>query len=959
VPTQYTPLANSTFLDYDSYRSGAPSPTGTAVAGNFTFNVALVLDRANDPTALLQSDWASRQQQLEALNENGTLWSTYGANPATYNQVLSELGALGIQTVNQIDPVNGYVSSAESRTVWVQVDQSNFATLFGTPLVAGHDQAGHPVIYWQGNLSLPQGLADLGVKGLWFDTTMFGTVLQPSAGGSAAPLPQGAQGIGNSAPRGDFVLNPQDIAQTYYKFPLSGALWDSSSGSAVKTGTIGLLEPGVGDALGPNTPASEFQSLLDAYRRTVGINAPGEVTTIALGGQSSPTAGERSLDVGVATAINPQSPLVLYAGSGRHGHANSEAYTAYQASFWDMANNPEVVSSSYRFDPKLAAPGSPFLFAADQLFVDAALRNITILTSGGDGGSGGWTGDGITNVMTTRGSPYDLLVGGTSLSTLAAAGADPTFAAILTSAMAGDHATIWELVAGGLTVLPASTGPGAHFAEAVWNTYALSGTTFALDGYLGNLAGAGGADSSHAVPSYQRDFGLMPTGADPAALVGRGMPDVSAASGGNLFYNVPQIYMNDVHPSGGTSAASPLWATLVSQFNAIFHDQGLPSLGYMNDLLYIAAAIAPGSFNDVTLGNNVSSFALGGAFSDADTGTAITPTGLGYYAGPGYDLATGLGSPNGLLLARALSDIAHSQMWFRSIPDVVDSNGHGGWTSGTDQSLLFQTMSDHVTQVGVDLGPDAFGFFSTASASFAWTSRMAEQSLQADFDPALVVMFDKQAQGGLAQAHVSTGEALAVSIDSASTRAIQATLSSPFGFADFLSGDGAVRVARPVTVAETADAHNDQTAIVRLRQGGQDDLSITFYRVDDLSGTINGLHPGDAGYQAAAQARAYQMTTGGTSIGGPGYGNYEQTGLSHVNAGDLVAMQLTNNTHGNTYSAFAQANETVNGTPVGHLWNYGLNTWGWEDTYGGGDRDFNDMIVQLDFTSAAGHGWIA
>jgi hypothetical protein len=155
VPTQYTPLANSTYLDYDSYRSSASAPTGAAPAGNFTFNVALVLDRANDPTALLQSDWASRQQQLEALGDSGALWSTYGANPASYNQVLSELGALGIPTVNQIDPANGYVSSAESRTVWVQVNQSNFATLFGTPLVAGHDQAGNAVTYWQGNLALP------------------------------------------------------------------------------------------------------------------------------------------------------------------------------------------------------------------------------------------------------------------------------------------------------------------------------------------------------------------------------------------------------------------------------------------------------------------------------------------------------------------------------------------------------------------------------------------------------------------------------------------------------------------------------------------------------------------------------------------------------------------------------------------------------------------------------------
>ena len=44
--------------------------------------------------------------------------------------------------------------------------------------------------------------------------------------------------------------------------------------------------------------------------------------------------------------------------------------------------------------------------------------------------------------------------------------------------------------------------------------------------------------------------------------------------------------------------------------------------------------------------------------------------------------------------------------------------------------------------------------------------------------------------------------------------------------------------------------------------------------------------------------------------------------------------------------------------PVGHLWNYGLNTWGWEDTYGGGDHDYNDLIVGIDFTSTAGHGWL-
>ena len=43
---------------------------------------------------------------------------------------------------------------------------------------------------------------------------------------------------------------------------------------------------------------------------------------------------------------------------------------------------------------------------------------------------------------------------------------------------------------------------------------------------------------------------------------------------------------------------------------------------------------------------------------------------------------------------------------------------------------------------------------------------------------------------------------------------------------------------------------------------------------------------------------------------------------------------------------------------MGTSCNYGHNTWGWEDTRGGGDHDFNDLVVQLDFTSNTGHGWL-
>jgi len=133
---------------------------------------------------------------------------------------------------------------------------------------------------------------------------------------------------------------------------------------------------------------------------------------------------------------------------------------------------------------------------------------------------------------------------------------------------------------------------------------------------------------------------------------------------------------------------------------------------------------------------------------------------------------------------------------------------------------------------------------------------------------------------------------------------------------------------------------------------------VTFYKVDDLAGSIGSLHPGDAGYQAALQARAYTLSSGGTSLNGPGYGQYTQTMLQHVNSGDLIAMQLTDKTSGGVFSAFSQANETVNGQKVTHLWSYGANTFGWEDTLGGGDHDFNDFVVQIDPTSAYANGWL-
>ncbi len=965
----YDELPNSAYLDLTSYRGNAPLPTATGLNQSFSFNVALVMERANEPTALLEADWASRQAQLETLKSNNTLWSTYGADPTAYQQVRTELTNLGF-TLFPEGNNQQYVSSAESRTVWVMVDQTNFHTLFGNFLHKGLDEQGNDVTFWQDNLNLPDTLTSRGVKGVMFDTGDFASLLAAAPGGTGVDLPQDGQSPGNSLPRAGQIY-PNDLA-AIYNYPFNSETtrdwW-----KAVATAPIGLIEPNMGTAVEASLHKT-FAQLADEYRQSlpdVHLDQPGTYVNVAPGGAANDSSGERSLDVSIVTTASPTSTVILYAGSGDAQGARSVVFTAYQAAIWDETNNPAVVSSSFRDYPHIA-PGSPFDFAYRELFVDAVLRNITMVNAVGDGGSGDQFANGLTNVDTMHASPYSIVAGGSSLSSQQAATDDPTLQGIAKSATAGNLPTIWNLVEGGLKHLPTADTltTNERLIETVWNSYFVYGKDIVDQynnggGFQQNFAAAGGVDPSQPQPSYQTDFGLHLATSDPSALPGRGVPDVAALAGGNSRYIVTGSDMSGTGSGAGTSAAAPMWSALVAQFDAVFRDQGLPHLGYMNDLLYTAAAIAPASFNDITLGNNTSSFLYGGHYltpsASGSTATVnVTPTGWGYEAGTGYDLATGLGTPNGLLLARALTAIAHEQTSFGSVDHVVQVDAAGDFSTAVSETLLIQTTSNAAATVDVITGSDLQSFASGPSAAYAWTSLLAQQSLQSNFDPNLVRLFDKQAQGTLAQAETQAGDSLAVFVDGTEAGAPQVKMTTPFGFVDFASGsgDGGVRVARPVAVAETVGGADNQQAVVRVRQNGEDSLAVTFYKVDDFNGAIGGLNPGDAGYAAAAQGRAYQFAGGATSLAGPGYGNYTQAMLQGVNAGDHVAMSLVNQSSGATFWAFSQANEQVGGQSVGHLWSYGLNTWGWEDTRGGGDHDFNDLIVQLDFTSASGHGWL-
>jgi hypothetical protein len=972
----------TSYLDYIGwYNNGyaaAGLPDGTPVSktdGTPLFNVALVLDRAHDPTApggLLTENWAARQKDIQSLVNSDMLWTKYGAVKGDYNALRDSLSHDGYKILGE-NGTDGYTSSQESRTIWVQVTGKNFNSLFGDQATLMQAGSGRDATYfWQGNLTLPEH-----VKGLWFDEYI---PQLDFAASSAAPvaLTTGYQGTGNGRPS-PTIFTPQKVA-SFYNFPLAEQ-------AGTPTSALGLLEPGLGASPPSSTPQQSIGQLLSAYRTSVGLDPYVTVVGLQPGGPSiavNETSSERSLDIGIATAVNPLSSLILYAGSGTDGVNRHEPYTAYFQSIWDTTYNPGVVSSSFHFNAAEPSPQSPFMFAARELFVDAALRNISMFSSSGDGGSSYEIANGLTNASNSRASPYAVVVGGTSLTTVEMATPNPTdptktdatltslYNAATGSNPAQKSAVLWELVAGGLSKMPVSPHQ-TWFAEAVWNRYNVTALPSShapgelSPGYQQNQSSNSGVDYTQVAPWYQSALNPFPPASNPNTpnLQGRAVPDVVALSAGDMLYKVPNEDMSDTKGNGGTSAATPFWASLAVQINAILVDQGFPAgtqLGYMNDLLYIAAAIAPGAYNDVSLGSNVSTFLPGTSsndtyqtpVSDGDSSLVnIVPTGMGYYAGPGYDVATGLGSPNGVLLARAIADIAHSQMYFAKASDVLEAHG-AGWASTIQQDLLVQVMSTKDTTIVVTENGDTTTLHSSATVGHAWTARLAEQVLQADFDSSLVTMFDGARQGVLTHTVLNAGESLAVSIDGTDAQAYSAPLTNSFGFNDFQTTVGAVRFVRPVALAETALAQSDQTAIVRIRQNGQDKVETALYKVDDNSGAVGSLHPGDAGYAAAALGRTYATSTGDKAIAGPGYGQFVQVELPSVNANDIIAFKLTNLSTGNTFWGFTQANETVNGEKVAHLWNYGLNTFGFEDRFGGGDRDYNDLIIGVDFTSKSG-----
>jgi PKD repeat protein len=233
----------------------------------------------------------------------------------------------------------------------------------------------------------------------------------------------------------------------------------------------------------------------------------------------------------------------------------------------------------------------------------------------------------------------------------------------------------WTIVGG--TVLQTGSG-GQWSSETAWS-------------------GSGGGITGSPIPGWQTNLSMT---ANHGSTTYRNGPDVSmVAENLSIFYNngVPSY-------DGGTSASAPLWAAFTALANQQAALYGIAGIGSLNPALYAIASRSnyPAYFHDITVGNN--------------TNSASTTN---YFAVPGFDLCTGLGTPNGSNLLNALAVAAPPVVIFSATPTIgitppltvqftsPNTNSQGGgihgwnWNFGDGSTSTLQNPSHTYLNAGV------------------------------------------------------------------------------------------------------------------------------------------------------------------------------------------------------------------------------------------------------------------
>jgi uncharacterized protein (TIGR03437 family) len=304
------------------------------------------------------------------------------------------------------------------------------------------------------------------------------------------------------------------------------------------------------------------------------------------------------------------------------------------------------------------------------------------------------------------------------------------------AAVPGYRATMQQANAQGITVMVASGDSGgagcdtqgseplatrglsATFPSVLPEVTSVGGTQF-VEGNGTYWAPTNDASSGSAL-SYipeqawneSSTTGLGSSGGGVSRIIARPVWQSGPGVPNDLFRHVPDVALTAaIHDSyyinfggafgsvAGTSASAPSFAGIIALLNQYVVSKGQqaqPGLGNINPQLYRLAQLVPAIFHDTTAGGNQVPCAQGSP--DCLTGT------VGYAAGPGYDMATGLGSVDGNALVTQWSTVTSS------VTVTLSSSAAKGTLN--DTVTLTATVASAVTSIGLTVLP-------TGSVSFA------------------------------------------------------------------------------------------------------------------------------------------------------------------------------------------------------------------------------------------------
>lgn len=342
--------------------------------------------------------------------------------------------------------------------------------------------------------------------------------------------------------------------------------------------TVGVIELGGRYVSSDLTQFAQVSGLKSTPKVTV-IN----VEKLASADSNDPDAiGEVMLDIEVLAGACPGADIAVYFSN----FTEKGWVDVIDQALNDTKNNPCVLSISYGLAEGADIWTQQAMDAVNNSMKEAAARGIPVCVAAGDDGSDDQVGDGIAHVNFPASSPFVLSIGGTALIRIA-----------------------------------------SGFGEQVW---------FDGDGLRKDQGGStgGGVSAVFQRPVWQSSIDIPSV--NPNGMAGRIIPDVSANAAGSTGYFV--IVQGQPQISGGTSAATPLWAALLVRLIKA----NVP-VGYVTPMFYQTVQGSAGK----TIG------AMG--CDDIKVGNNDTAAAGGYSARPGYDAVTGWGSPKGTALAEALS----------------------------------------------------------------------------------------------------------------------------------------------------------------------------------------------------------------------------------------------------------------------------------------------------------------